>query len=174
MALKRFPPTIIHPTARHTATCIFSHGFGATAADWVTLSELPATRPYVKWVFPQAPLRAISIYGGDPIPAWFDILNQDHGKREKDGDEDEVGMRESLKDLEELVRSEVEGGIASERVLVGGFSQGAALALLQGVVGESKVGGLMVLSGYLPLQWKILQVSTEKLTRGIGLMSWRL
>lgn len=93
------------------------------------------------------------------MPAWFDILNQSHTARTQDGDEDEAGMKESLAALEALVKAEVDGGISIDRVVVGGFSQGAAMALLEGVTGGSRIGGLMVLSGYLPLQWKILQVS---------------
>lgn len=68
-------------------------------------------------------------------------------------------MEESLAEIERLVHAEVESGIKSERVVVGGFSQGAALALLEGVAGKAEIGGVVVLSGYLPLQWKIEKVS---------------
>lgn len=177
-SLKKILPTMILPTARHSASIIFAHGFGATAADWVVLASLPQLRPHCKFIFPQAfvsppssvrqlkpprsPLREITIAGGahaPRMPAWFDILQQDHTKRTQDGDEDQEGMEESLSEIERLVKAEVDSGIRSERVVVGGFSQGAALALLEGVAGKAEIGGVIVLSGYLPLQWKIEKVS---------------
>ncbi|KAL8292172.1 hypothetical protein RQP46_001638 [Phenoliferia psychrophenolica] len=95
------------------------------------------------------------------MPAWFDIINPSHGAREKDGDEDEDGMEESLATLEGLVEDEVRGGIPRERVVVGGFSQGAALALFLATKSKgSKLGGVIVLSGYMPLQWKLLKMKS--------------
>lgn len=93
------------------------------------------------------------------MPAWFDSISMRHDDRLADGDEDEFGMEESLDTIETLIKEEEKAGIPRSRVVVGGFSQGGALAVLQGIKG-GEVGGLVVLSGYLPLQWKILQVST--------------
>lgn len=103
-------------------------------------------------------MKPITIAHGEAMPAWFDILSSSHGARQKDGDEDEFGMEESLETMELLVEEEVRGGVPRERVVVGGFSQGAALALLMAVKGR-KVGGVVVLSGYMPLQWKLLKVT---------------
>lgn len=69
-------------------------------------------------------------------------------------------MAESLADLSALIRAEREAGILSERIVLGGFSQGAALAVLGSLTGEDRVGGVASLSGYLPLQWKVLKVSS--------------
>lgn len=69
-------------------------------------------------------------------------------------------MAESLADLSALIRAEREAGIPSERIVLGGFSQGAALAVLAGLTGKDEVGGVASLSGYLPLQWKVLGVSS--------------
>lgn len=146
-------------TARHTATVIFHHGFGATAADWTVLASIYPFLSHAKFVFPQAPLRPITIAGGQKIPAWFDIIQQSHGRREKDGDEDEPGMRESIFELERLIKKEVESGIEMNRIVVGGFSQGAGLSALEGAIGEiDRLGGIVMLSGYIPLPWKIKAV----------------
>lgn len=144
----------------HSATLIFHHGFGATATDWTVLASIYSSLPHVKFLFPQAPLRPITIAGGQTIPAWFDIVQPSHGKREKDGDEDEIGMRESLDDLEGLIKKEMEAGIDVGRIVVGGFSQGAGLSALEGAIGKiDGLGGIVMLSGYIPLQWKIKAVS---------------
>lgn len=92
------------------------------------------------------------------MPAWFDILVSDHSQRTRDGTEDESGMNESLEDVRALIKRELELGIPPERIVVGGFSQGAGMALLAGLTGKDKVGGLVSLSGYLPLQWKFAKV----------------
>ena len=112
-------------------------------------------------------MRPVTIAGGEAIPAWFDILHSAHHAREKDGDEDEVGMQESLETMEGLVEEEVKSGVPRERVVCGGFSQGAALALLMGVKSKgSSLGGIVVLSGYMPLQWKLLEVRATTCGRG--------
>ncbi|KAM0748940.1 Phospholipase/carboxylesterase [Meredithblackwellia eburnea MCA 4105] len=160
--IRRLLPLVVPPSGKHSATLIFAHGFGATSSDWYMLSELPVIRSHFKCIFPQAPLRPISIARGEQIPAWFDIINTDHRRRKEDGDEDEFGMEESLDTLRELVRKEVEeGGIDRSRVFVGGFSQGAALALLMGIKG-AELGGVIALSAYLPLQWKIQKMKAER------------
>lgn len=68
-------------------------------------------------------------------------------------------MNESLADIHKYIQAERELGIPSERIVLGGFSQGAALAVLAGLTGEDQVGGTVALSGYMPLQWKLLDVS---------------
>lgn len=109
---------------------------------------------------PRSPLRSLKLQGGGPGTAWFDILRSNHAERTEDGTEDEAGMAESLADLSALILAEREAGIPNERIVVGGFSQGAALAVLAGFTGQDKVGGVASLSGYLPLQWKVLEVSS--------------
>ncbi|ORY89695.1 Phospholipase/carboxylesterase/thioesterase [Leucosporidium creatinivorum] len=157
LKLRSFAPRIVPSKAPHSATAIFHHGFGDFASSWESaLSNLGPRLEHVKWVIPQAPLRSLKLQGGAPGTAWFDILRSNHAERTQDGTEDEAGMAESLADLSALIRAEREAGIPSERIVLGGFSQGAALAMLAGLTGEDRVGGVASLSGYLPLQWKVL------------------
>lgn len=101
------------------------------------------------------PLRPVTIANGELIPAWFDILKS-HAQRIGDGDEDEPGMVESIKALENgLIANEVKNGIATNRIVVAGFSQGAGLAILESAIGHvDDLAGIVLLSGYLPLAWK--------------------
>lgn len=78
----------------------------------------------------------------------------------RDGDEDELGIRKAVASLEDLVQEELDQGIPRERILIGGFSQGAAVVLAQGALGKSNgLGGIIILSGYMPLVWKLKTVS---------------
>lgn len=171
--------TLIVPAkVKQTASVIFLHGFGATADDWKILSECYGkVFDHVKWIFPQAcvsvpstqpasdltdktntysrPKRSITVYDGESIPAWCDIITRSHSERAAKGSEDETGMRSTLAQIELLIDEERATGIPSDRIILGGFSQGAAVTLLEGVTGTSKLGGLIHLSGYTPLSGKI-------------------
>lgn len=93
------------------------------------------------------------------MPAWFDILSISHAARTQDGDEDEEGLGESVNDLTQIIQSEIEAGISPDRIVIGGFSQGAALAMMLGLAGQLRLGGVVALSGYIPLQWKFISAS---------------
>ncbi|SGZ00404.1 BQ5605_C034g11346 [Microbotryum silenes-dioicae] len=157
LRLRAFAPTVLaapNPSA-HTASLVFCHGFGATASDWQDLHRLPGL-DHLKVILPQAPLRAISINSMQPMPAWFDILSMSHAARTQDGDEDEEGLGESVDDLTQIIQTEIDAGIAPGRIVIGGFSQGAALAMKLGLAGKLRLGGVVALSGYTPLQWKFM------------------
>lgn len=157
--LRTFAPRIHPARGAHTASLIVLHGFGSVANDFDGLAELKGLEHF-KCILPQAPLRALSLQGGAPGTAWFDILRPSHAERTHEGTEDEGGMRETLADIRKLVRAERDLGISAERIVLGGFSQGAAMAVLAGLTGEDRVGGVLALSGYMPLQWKLLEVSS--------------
>lgn len=156
--LRTFAPRIHPARTQHTASVLFCHGFGSVANDFDGLADIKVL-DYCKFILPQAPLRALSLQGGAPGTAFYDIIRSNHAERTQDGTEDEVGMQESLADIRKYIRAERELGIPSERIILGGFSQGAALAVLAGLTGEDRFGGIAVLSGYMPLQWKLLDVS---------------
>ncbi|CAE6454649.1 unnamed protein product [Rhizoctonia solani] len=142
--------TLIVPSrAPHTATIVFSHGLGDTGDGWKPVATMLASQfPYVKWVLPHAPVRPITINGGYKMPGWFDLYSL--GKTEDK--EDEEGILKSSALIKELVDAENAAGIPNERIVIGGFSQGAALSLVHGLTSEKKYAGLAILSGWFPMR----------------------
>ncbi|CAE6435939.1 unnamed protein product [Rhizoctonia solani] len=140
---------IVPPRAPHTATIVFSHGLGDTGDGWKPVATMLASQfPYVKWVLPHARVRPITINGGLEMPGWFDLYSL--GK--SDDKEDEEGLLESSALLKELVDAENAAGIPNERIVIGGFSQGAALSLVHGLTSKKKYAGLAILSGWFPMR----------------------
>ena len=128
-------------------TVIWLHGLGADAGDfWPIVPELdlPAS-PAWRFVLPNAPVRPVTINGGMPMRAWFDISSRD-SVYPMDGD----GMAESSRALEELIEREEQRGVARERVVLAGFSQGGAIALRTAVLADRPVAAVLALSTYLP------------------------
>lgn len=130
------------------ASLIVLHGLGADATDFLPFVDeldLSAIGP-VRFVFPNAPVRPVTINGGYRMRAWYDIVHGDLGRRE-----DEQGLRESQHALEALLAREKARGIPAARIVLAGFSQGCAMALLTGLCHAERLGGIVGLSGYLPL-----------------------
>lgn len=137
----------IHGTGNPTHAIIWLHGLGATADDFVPVIpylEL-AKSPTIRFVFPQAPDRPITINGGHVMPGWYDIKGSDISDKE-----DLPGITESQKTLEALIDEQIAKGIASENIIIAGFSQGGAVAYYTGIRLKQKVGGVLALSTYLP------------------------
>jgi phospholipase/carboxylesterase len=146
-------PTIEHETdAAPRAAVIVLHGLGADGNDFVPVAhelELSAVGP-IRYVFPHAPTRPVTINGGYVMRAWYDILGQDSGPLR----EDEAGLRESQSLVEELIAREKTRGIPAARIVLAGFSQGCAMTLMTGLRHDERLAGLVGLSGYLPLAAK--------------------
>ena len=117
------------------------HGF-APIAEELDLSALGA----VRFVLPHAPERPVTINGGYVMRAWYDILGTDLARRE-----DEAGLRESQALIEALIAAEEARGVPASRIVLVGFSQGCAMALLTGLRHPERLAGVAGLSGYLPL-----------------------
>ena len=130
------------------ATVIVLHGLGADGNDFVPVAqELDlALAGDVRFVFPHAPVIPVTINGGYAMRAWYDILGADLVQRE-----DEAGLRSSLAQVEALIEREKARGIPSARIVLAGFSQGCAMALLTGLRHRERLGGIVGMSGYLPL-----------------------
>jgi phospholipase/carboxylesterase len=129
-------------------TVIWLHGLGADGHDFepiVPELRLPESLP-LRFVFPHAPVRPITINGGMAMRAWYDIVSLD-----KDSRADEAGVRDSSAQLDALVDRETERGIATEQIVLAGFSQGGAIVLHNAVRTSHKFAGLLALSTYLPL-----------------------
>ncbi|HEY6941663.1 carboxylesterase [Dokdonella sp.] len=128
---------------------IWLHGLGADGNDFAPIVPelVDRTWPPLRFVFPHAPVRAVTINGGMRMRAWYDIK----GARIEDK-EDEAGIRESIAELDALISREGERGIAPDRVLLAGFSQGGAIVLAGGVRHARRLAGIVALSTYLPLR----------------------
>ena len=127
---------------------IVLHGLGADGNDFVPIAQeldLRAIGP-VRFVFPHASVRPVTLNGGMAMRAWYDILGTDLVRRE-----DEPGLRASMAEVQSLIDHEVARGIPSERIVLMGFSQGCAMTLLTGLRSPQRLAGLVGLSGYLPL-----------------------
>lgn len=142
------PPIEIETAPHPTAAVIVMHGLGADGNDFVPIAnelDLLAVGP-VRFVFPHAPVIPVTINGGYQMPAWYDIAAADLVARE-----DEAGLRRSQAEIEALIAHEKARGIAAGRIVVAGFSQGCAMALMTGLRHTERLAGIVGLSGYLPL-----------------------
>lgn len=130
-----------------TYCVIWLHGLGADAGDfWPVVPELGLPpSPAWRFVFPNAPVRPVTINGGIPMRAWFDFLSRD-SISPMDG----KGIVASCRALEELIGREEQRGIARNRIVLAGFSQGGAIALRTALLGERPVAGVLALSTFLP------------------------
>ena len=135
-----------------TASIVILHGLGADGSDFVPVAgelDLAAVGP-VRFVFPHAPVRPVTINNGHVMPAWYDILSLDGIHRR----EDEAGLRASQALVDALIAKEKSRGVPAGRIVLAGFSQGCAMTLMTGLRHDERLAGLVGLSGYLPLAAK--------------------
>jgi len=133
----------VEPAAEARGSVIWLHGLGADGHDFEPIVPLLGL-PDVRFVFPNAPARPVTINGGMVMPAWYDILSlggPGAGERTED-------VRRSARLIEALVQREERRGVPSTRIVLAGFSQGAAMALFVGARYPRPLLGIMVLSGY--------------------------
>ncbi|MGI9235845.1 MAG: alpha/beta hydrolase [Woeseiaceae bacterium] len=131
---------------------IWLHGLGADGHDFEAIVpelRLPATRP-LRFVFPHAPIRPVTINGGMAMRAWYDILSLD-----TTGRADAKGVQESTALLEALVVNEIERGFEASKIVIAGFSQGGAIAINAALHATMRLAGLMALSTYIPLPGEV-------------------
>ena len=131
-----------------TAVILILHGLGADGRDFLPVAEqldLSSIGP-VRFLFPSAPSMPVTLNGGYVMPAWYDILGTDLVRRE-----DEGGLRQARSAIDGLIANEIVRGIAAHRIVVAGFSQGCAMALMTGLRFGQRLAGIAALSGYLPL-----------------------
>ncbi|PWA02084.1 hypothetical protein BB558_001788 [Smittium angustum] len=129
---------------KHTATVIFMHGLGDSGHGWAPVADnLSTILPHVKFIFPHASTSNSEFWD---VNAFMD----------------EKGLFESFEKVKQLIKSEIDSGISSERIVVGGFSQGAAMAYLVGLTLDQKLSGIAALSGYVPIHNKIFSMVSEQ------------
>jgi phospholipase/carboxylesterase len=127
------------------ASIIWLHGLGADGHDFEPIvPELPLPAGLrARFVFPHAPVQAVTINYGHVMPAWYDVYG--------DGRQDADGIRASQARLEALIARERERGVVTRRIVLAGFSQGGAIALQTGLRHSERLAGILALSTYLPL-----------------------
>lgn len=138
---------LIHGKGDPTHAIIWLHGLGATSGDFPPIVPELGLRasPTIRFVFPQAPNRPVTVNGGMVMPAWYDIKGVDIKDKQ-----DAQGMQESQAFLQALVQQQIALGIPSEHIILAGFSQGGAVAYHTFVRSERRLAGMLNLSTYLP------------------------
>lgn len=137
----------VNPPLKPVATIIWLHGLGADGHDFEPIVPelgLPDTLP-IRYVFPHAPMRSVTINAGMVMRAWFDILDIQLSRKV-----DIDNFLESADQLEALIQAELQNGMPAERIVLAGFSQGGAVALHTGLRFEKSLAGILALSTYLP------------------------
>lgn len=126
---------------------IWLHGLGADGYDFEpVVDEFDFDRlPAIRFVFPHAPMRAITINGGYVMRAWYDVVSPDFAP----GREEAEGVRQSTEQVEALIARENARGIADSRIVLAGFSQGGVIALHAGLRHRQRLAGILALSCYL-------------------------
>jgi phospholipase/carboxylesterase len=147
-----------NPSIKPQAVVIWLHGLGASYDDFVPVVPELQLAYSVKFVFPNAPMRPITINNGYVMRAWYDI-------RDLGGTVshfiDEAGINQSVKQIEELIAQQIKQGFAPEQIIIAGFSQGGVISYITGINTKYKLGGVLALSCYLPK-------SVAKLDKGVN------
>jgi phospholipase/carboxylesterase len=148
---------ILAPPQSPNAAVIWLHGLGADGYDFVPVVEelrLPAPLS-ARFIFPHARARPVTINDGYSMRAWYDI------KALASGPEDDVGIRESEGVVRQYIEREVQLGVAPDRIVIAGFSQGGAIALQSALRYPQRLAGIMALSTYLPLRDSLAAERTQ-------------
>ena len=134
----------IEPDSPATASVVWLHGLGADGHDFepiVPALNLPGSLP-VRFIFPHAPIRPVTINGGEEMRAWYDFIPHSETAGQQD-------IAQSAEQVEAFLRREMDRGIASHRIILAGFSQGGVIALHTGLRFGSRLAGIIALSTYL-------------------------
>ena len=150
-----------NPSVKPEAVVIWLHGLGASCDDFVPIVPELQLSHSIKFVFPNAPMRPITINNGYVMRAWYDI-------RDLGGSVahfiDEAGINQSVKQVEELIAQQIKLGFDENQIIIAGFSQGGVISYITGINTKYKLGGVLALSCYLPKSVAKLDDSVNKAT----------
>jgi len=149
---------IVNTSEQTEFTVIWMHGLGADGHDFVpVISELklPVSLK-VKFVFPHAPIRPVTLNNGMEMRAWYDLLSLDRSKTAKEDD-----ILTTVTWINKMIDDEINSGRSSEKILLAGFSQGGVIALHTGLRYPKKLAGIMALSTYIPFKDNVLAQANE-------------
>lgn len=151
MSETKTTPVILESDKNTDSVIILMHGLGADGNDFVPIApmlDLPATR----FIFPNAPVIPVTLNGGMPMPAWFDMTSiemiDNTGRRKTGGNQEQI--LESVAMAHALANEQVKAGIPAEHIIFAGFSQGGVIALLAGLTWDQPCAGILALSTYFP------------------------
>lgn len=162
---------VLEPNVKPAAAVIWLHGLGADGFDFVPLVPelgLPAGLP-VRFVFPHAPVRPVTVNNGYAMRAWYDIKVLSSSALAGPGMEDVPGIRQSETVVRTLVEEQIAAGIDPLRIVIAGFSQGGAVALQTALRFPQRLAGVMALSTYLPLR-EVLPQEASAANRGLPIL----
>jgi len=152
-------PLVVETGSQVPDSCvIWLHGLGADGHDFEPIVPELRLDPdlNIRFVFPHAPMMAVTINQGFVMRAWYDIR-----ENRIEAEQDEAGIRKSAQTLEQMIEQQVATGIAAERIVLAGFSQGGAIALFTGLRYPEPLAGVMVLSSYMPLSASLEQEKSD-------------
>ncbi len=156
--MQDLPVEVVKTSEQTEFTVIWMHGLGADGNDFVPVIpelKLPASLK-VKFVFPHAPIRPVTLNNGMEMRAWYDLLSLDRSKTAKEDD-----ILTTVTWINQMIDKEIESGTPSDKILLAGFSQGGVIALHTGLRYPKKLAGIMALSTYIPFTENTLAQASE-------------
>ncbi|XP_069477150.1 acyl-protein thioesterase 1 isoform X3 [Ambystoma mexicanum] len=157
-------PAIVPAARKATAAVIFLHGLGDTGHGWAE-AMAGIRSPHIKYICPHAPISPVTLNMNMAMPSWFDIYGLS-----PDAQEDFNGIKQAAANVKALIDQEVKNGIPSNRIILGGFSQGGALSLYTALTTHQKLAGVLALSCWLPLRTSFPQASTSSVNKDIPVL----
>jgi len=149
---------IVQPDGPVRASVIWLHGLGADGHDFVPIVRELGLGPDagIRFIFPHATVRPVTLNGGMPMRAWYDIVSLD-----RKGKMDEKGILDSVARVHALIEAERKGGVSPGRIVIAGFSQGGAIAMHAALRYPDRLAGLLALSTYLPMSESLVRDGNE-------------
>ncbi|KAF1768631.1 hypothetical protein GCK72_000443 [Caenorhabditis remanei] len=142
-AIAQGTPAVVNARGQHKGTLIFLHGLGDQGHGWADAFGSEARHENIKAICPHSAERAVTLNMGMRMPAWYDLLGLD-----ANAPEDETGIQAAARYVHQLIDAEVAAGIPANRIAVGGFSMGGALAIYAGLTYPQKLGAIVGLSSF--------------------------
>ncbi|XP_052031964.1 acyl-protein thioesterase 1 [Apodemus sylvaticus] len=157
-------PAVVPAARKATAAVIFLHGLGDTGHGWAE-AFAGIKSSHIKYICPHAPIMPVTLNMNMAMPSWFDIIGLS-----PDSQEDEYGIKQAAETVKALIDQEVKNGIPSNRIILGGFSQGGALSLYTALTTQQRLAGVTALSCWLPLRASFSQGPISSVNRDISVL----